>query len=136
MGDARRPLLERHGVPSAGSGRALQRRLSLHKPSVNEQTWFRGAESRLRQDQQAAEAHRREVADRRRLGEYLVGRGYLSEANLDLALTRQQVLALRGQKVLLGELLVQMRLAHPHQVEEALANQREDANRAPTAALA
>jgi hypothetical protein len=106
----------------------------VHKPSVNEETWFRGNESRLRQDRLAAEAHRREVAERRRLGEYLMGRGYLSEVNLDAALTRQQVMALRGQKVLLGELLVQMKLANPQQIEEALAHQREDASRSPALA--
>ncbi|MEB3328198.1 MAG: hypothetical protein VKQ33_03070 [Candidatus Sericytochromatia bacterium] len=106
----------------------------MHKPSVNEQTWFRGNEARVLQDRQAAEAHRQEVAERRRLGEYLVARGYLSEVNLDAALTRQQVLALRGQRVLLGQLLVQMKLAQPEQVEEALSHQREDASRAPALA--
>lgn len=106
----------------------------MHKPSVNEETWFRGNEARVRQDQLAAAAHRREVADRRRLGEYLVGQGYLTQVNLEAALTRQQALALRGQKVLLGELLVQMKLANPQQVQEALAHQRQDASATPALA--
>ncbi|MEB3222721.1 MAG: hypothetical protein VKS61_11640 [Candidatus Sericytochromatia bacterium] len=99
----------------------------MHRPNVNEETWIRGREAQQRADRLAAEAHRREVAERRRLGEYLVGRGYLSPANLDAALTRQQILALRGKRVLLGELLVEMRLAQPQQVQEALASQREEA---------
>lgn len=96
----------------------------MHRPNSNEAIWFREQELRKQQDQVDAATHRREVFERKLMGEYLVDKGYLSASQLDFALQRQQFLALGGRRVLLGELLVEMNLARPAQVQEALSFQQ------------
>lgn len=100
------------------------RRCQLHRPNSNEAIWFREQELRRQHDQLDAASHRREVFERKLMGEYLVGKGYLSDSQLDFALQRQQFLALGGRRILLGELLVELNLVRPTHVQEALAFQQ------------
>ncbi|MEB3197627.1 MAG: hypothetical protein VKP62_10535 [Candidatus Sericytochromatia bacterium] len=97
----------------------------MHRPSVNEESWFREQEARRQQDRRAEVEHRREVEERKRLGEYLLEKGYITLLNLEAALQRQQHLASRGRRVVLGELLIEMNLVRGPQVQEALLHQRQ-----------
>ncbi|MEB3283768.1 MAG: hypothetical protein VKN33_00580 [Candidatus Sericytochromatia bacterium] len=96
----------------------------MHRPSSNEAIWFREQELRRQQDGVDAASHRREVLERKLLGEYLIEKGYMSASQLDFALQRQQFLALGGRRVLLGELLVEMSLVRPAHIQEALTLQQ------------
>jgi signal transduction histidine kinase len=71
-----------------------------------------------------------------RLGEYLVQRGTISEADLKKALAHQKQLQNTGKRCLLGQALVDLKLVERHQLDHAVTEQiiqlrtaLEDANR-------
>jgi len=58
-----------------------------------------------------------------RLGEILLGQGVLNKDELAHALSAQLDIERQGEMKLLGSLLVELKLASPEQVDEALVKQ-------------
>jgi tetratricopeptide (TPR) repeat protein len=65
----------------------------------------------------------------RQLGYYLVKHGYLAPHQLAQAITRQTLLAQRGKRVKLGELLLNERMLRRDQLDQALRLQKQDYDR-------